>query len=189
MAAPWSRVGLWLSPPCRRLCYVHVLAGKPRRRLVYTVYERCSLCFFLFSPGTFTGHECTGNYVIFQFTPNVTGTYSIYYFGWLLTGIGLGFHWANELKDKGKNAINQLKLSRTDSRLPGVPGTGGDFHDHQPGVPARYPQRLVRFCSLLALIVSGYILPRAAEVKRELIVIFPNCKALSLTKQPHRLCL
>lgn len=173
MAAPWSRIGfvaITALPPLG-LHMMHVLAGKPRRRLVYTVYGTMAayMAFFLFWPGTFTGHECTGNYVIFQFTPNVTGTYSIYYFGWLLTGIGLGFHWANELRDKGKKAASQLKtvqgliLGYLVFLIPAAISM-----TINPAYRRGIPSVLCGFAVLLALIVAGYILPRAAEVKREL---------------------
>lgn len=172
MAVPWSRVGfvaITALPPLG-LHMMHVLAGKPRRRLVYGAYGVMAtyMAFFLFSPGTFTGHECTGNYVIFQFTPNVTGTYSIYYFGWLITGIGLGFRWADELKAKGKTAVKQLQavqgliLGYLVFLVPSALSMAV-----KPEVRRGIPSVLCGFAVLLALIVAGYILPRAAEEKRE----------------------
>jgi len=172
MAGPWSRVGfvaITALPPLG-LHMMHVLAGKPGRRLVYGSYAFmvAFMGFFLFSPGTFTGHECTGNYVIFQFTPNVTGTYSVYYFAWLIAGIGLGFHWANELKAKGKSAARQLQtvqgliLGYLVFLVPSALSMSV-----KPDVRRGIPSVLCGFAVLLALILSGYIMPRAAESKRE----------------------
>jgi hypothetical protein len=171
MAAPWSRVGfvaITALPPVG-LHLMHVLAGKQRRRLVYSAYALMAafMVFFLFSPGTFTGHECTGNYVIFQFTANITGVYGVYYFGWLLVGIGLGFRWANELKARGKSAIKQLQtvqgfiLGYLVFLVPSALSM-----TINPEVRRGIPSVLCGFAVLLAIVLTLYILPRAGELKR-----------------------
>jgi hypothetical protein len=170
MAAPWSRVGfvaITALPPLG-LHLMHALAGKPKRRLVYGAYSVMALFMasFLFSPGIFTGHVCTGNYVIFQFTANITGVYSVYYFGWILTGMGLGFRWAEELKAKGKAAAKQLKavqgliLGYLVFLVPSALSMAV-----KPSVRRGIPSVLCGFAVLLALIMTFYILPRAAEQK------------------------
>lgn len=170
MAAPWSRVGfvaITALPPIS-LHLMHVLAGKPQRRLAYGAYATMAayMGFFLLSPGTFTGHQCTGNYVIFQFTANVTGTYSVYYFGLLLSGLGLGFRWANELKDKGKAAVKQLQTVQ--GFILGylvflVPSAMAMVIN--PAVRRGIPSVLCGFAVLLALVLVLYILPKAGEPK------------------------
>jgi len=170
MAAPWSRVGfvaITALPPLG-LHMIHVLAGKPRRRLVYGGYAVMVLFMgsFLFSPGIFTGHVCTGNYVIFQFTANITGVYSVYYFGWILVGMGLGFRWANELKAKGKASIKQLQtvqgliLGYLVFLVPSALSMAVN-----PAVRRGIPSVLCGFAVLLALILAFYILPRAGQPK------------------------
>lgn len=168
MAVPWSRVGfvaITALPPLG-LHMMHVLADKPRRRLVYTAYATmiAYMAFFLLSPGTFTGHECTGNYVIFQFTPNVTGVYTVYYFGWLLAGIGLGFRWADQLKAKGKTAAKRLQTVQ--GLILGylvflVPSAISMVV--KPDARRGIPSVLCGFAVLLALILTGYVMPRAVE--------------------------
>jgi hypothetical protein len=175
MAAPWSRVGfvaITALPPLG-LHMMHVLAGKPRRRLVYGSYAFMTafMAFFLFSPGTFTGHQCTGNYVIFQFTANITGAYSIYYFAWLLLGIGLGFHWANELKEKGKSTLKRLQTVQ--ALILGylvflVPSALAMTVN--PSVRRGIPSVMCGFAVLLALIVTLYILPRTATAKQSALL-------------------
>jgi hypothetical protein len=168
MAAPWSRVGfvaITALPPIG-LHLMHVLAGKERRRLVYGAYATMGafMGFFLLSSGTFIGHQCTGNYVIFQFTANITGTYSVYYFGWLLAGIGLGFRWANELKAKGKAALKQLQtvqgliLGYLVFLVPSALSMAV-----KPDVRRGIPSVLCGFAVLLALVLVLYILPRAGK--------------------------
>lgn len=170
MAVPWSRVGfvaITALPPLG-LHIMHVLAGKQDRRVVYAAYATMAsfMGFFLLSPGTFTGHQCTGNYVIFQFTDDVTGTYSVYYFGWLLVGMGLGWRWANQLKAKGKSAIRQLQAVQ--GLILGylvflVPSAMAMYV--KPEVRRGIPSVLCGFAVLLALILTLYILPRVADSK------------------------
>jgi hypothetical protein len=173
MAGPWSRVGfvaITALPPIG-LHLMHVLAGKQQRRLVYGAYAVMAayMVFFLAAPGTFTGHECTGNYVIFQFTANVTGTYGVYYFGWILAGLGLGARWANELKAKGKSALKQLQtvqgfiLGYLVFLVPSALSMAV-----RPSVRRGIPSVLCGFAVLLALVLVLYILPRAGEVKRRI---------------------
>jgi hypothetical protein len=170
MAAPWSRVGfvaITALPPLG-LHLMYVLAGKPGRQLVYGAYATMAafMGFFLFSSGTFTGHQCTGNYVIFQFSANITGTYSVYYFALLLAGIGLGFRWANQLKAKGKTAARQLQtvqgliLGYLIFLVPSAISMSIN-----PAVRRGIPSVLCGFAVLLALVLVLYILPKAATPK------------------------
>jgi hypothetical protein len=172
MAVPWSRVGfvaITALPPLG-LHIMHVLAGEPNRRLVYGAYAMMAayMAFFLLSPGTFIGHQCTGNYVIFQFTPTVTGTYSAYYFGWLLVSMGLGFRWANELKAAGKKALRQLQtvqgliLCYLVFLVPSALSMAV-----KPDARQGIPSVLCGFAVLYALLLVLYIMPRAAKPKRE----------------------
>jgi hypothetical protein len=174
MALPWSRVGfvaITTLPPLG-LHLMHVLAAKPKRRLVNTAYAFMVMYigFFLFSPGTFTGHECTGNYVIFQFTANVTGLYSLYYFGWLLAGIGLGMKWANQLLET-KGSPQQLQTVR--GLIVGylvflIPSALA--MSVKPSVRRGIPSVLCGFAVLLALILVFYILPRSAQAKQKQVI-------------------
>lgn len=172
MAAQWSRVGfvaITALPPLG-LHLMHVLAGKQQRRLVYGAYGLMGLfmAFFLFSSGTFTGHQCTGNYVIFQFTEDVTGAYSVYYFGWLLAGIGLGFRWSGELKAKGKATVQRLQtvqgliLGYLVFLVPSALAMAV-----KPSIRRGIPSVLCGFAVLLALVLALYIMPRAVERKRQ----------------------
>lgn len=167
-AVPWSRVGfvaITLLPPLG-LHLTHVLAGKSQRRLVYFSYLTMIgfIAFFLLAPGIFTGHKCNGNYVIFQFTADVTGAYSVYYFGWLAAGIGLGCYWADQLKALGSKAYRQLQSVRgiVIGYLVFLVPSGLSM-TIRPDSRRAVPSVLCGFAVFLALILALYILPRAAE--------------------------
>ncbi len=170
----WSRLGfvaITLLPPLG-LHIIHILAGKTGRRLVAAAYASmvAFIAFFLLAGTAFSGHQCTGNYVIFQFTDNVTGTYSVYYFGWLLAGIGQGWRWAGEmkaeLKTKGKTATRQLQAVH--GLIFGyliflVPSAVA--MTVKPEVRQGIPSVLCGFAVLLALTLALYIMPRAGQRK------------------------
>jgi hypothetical protein len=170
MALPWSRVGfvaITALPPLG-LHLMHILAGKQTKRLVNSAYAIMGvfMAFFLFSPAVFTGHECTGNYVIFQFTESVTGIYSVYYFGFILAGISLGMRWANQLKEKGKSAATQLKtvqgliIAYLIFLVPSATAM-----TVKPSVRRGIPSVLCGFAVLFALTIALYILPKSGYKK------------------------
>lgn len=159
---PWSRLGfvaISTLPPLG-LHIMHVLAGKTGRRLVATAYASMAvfIVFFLLAQGAFSGYQCTGNYVIFQFSDNVTGTYSVYYFGWLIAGIGLGWRWLSQLKGKAKQAAQGLIAGYLVFLLPSALAM-----TIKPETRRAIPSILCGFAVLLALILALYIMPRAGR--------------------------
>lgn len=167
-AISWSRLGfvaITFLPPLG-LHLMHVLAGKSARRLVMVAYLTMLAFagFFLLASTAFSGHKCTGNYVIFQFSPNVTALYSIYYFGWIMAGIGLGIRWADELRAKGKKAAKKLQTVRglIIGYLMFLVPTALAMTVN-PAVRRGIPSVLCGFAVLLALVLAFYVLPRAAK--------------------------
>lgn len=164
----WSTLGFVAisTLPPMGIHIMHLLANKPKRVLIKTAYASMAgfIIFFLLSPSVFTGHQCTGNYAIFQFSTNVTGIYSIYYFGWILAGISLGILWANQLKAEGKSAFTQLETVKalTVGYLVFLVPTF-IVNVIKPETRQGIPSVLCGFAILLALILALYILPRVAE--------------------------
>jgi hypothetical protein len=169
----WSRLGfsaIAVLPPLG-LHIMHILADKPKRRLVAGAYATMAgfVAFFLLHHATFTGYQCTGNYVIYQIAPWVGGLYYVYYYGWLAIGILLGWHWANELLARGKATHKQLESVR--GLIIGylvflVPTTLANTI--KPSTRRGIPSIMCGFAVLFALILTLYILPRAAKQKRQL---------------------
>lgn len=170
----WSRIGfvlITLLPPLG-IHILHVLAGKPGRKLVAAAYATMAafILFFLAYRTAFAGHECTGNYVIFQLGRQVGGAYSVYYFGWLLSGIGLGLRWADQLKARGAKARDQLHSVQ--ALVIGylvflVPTALANVVS--PSTRSGIPSIMCGFAVLFALILALYILPRRGEVARRLL--------------------
>jgi hypothetical protein len=166
----WSRVGfvaITVLPPLG-LHILHELAGKPNRRLVGAAYLSMAgfIGFFLSYQAAFTGHQCTGNYVIFQHANNVGNIYTLYYYGWLLTALSLGFRWLGEMKVKGLKAHRSADAVR--GMIAGylvflVPTTV--INTLNPATIQGIPSIMCGFAVLFALILVMYVMPRAAESK------------------------
>ncbi len=171
-AEQWSRVGfvmITLLPPLG-LHLMHAIADKPKRKLVAASYVTMAGFVGVFSlyHAALVGHQCTGNYVIFQIGRTLGGLYSIYYFGWLFAGIGLGAVWANQLMEKGKSVKKQLESVR--GLIVGylvflIPVALANFV--RPETRRGIPSIMCGFAILLAFILAAYILPRVGELKHE----------------------
>jgi hypothetical protein len=145
---------------------LHVLAGKPQRKLVATAYLTMLgfIVFFLTWHSAFNAHQCTGNYVIFHLAPNSGGLYYAYYYGWLATAISLGVIWGKALIRKGKAA--QTRLEAVQGLIAGylvflIPTTV--VNTLKPSTISGLPSVMCGFAVLFALILGFYILPRAAD--------------------------
>jgi membrane protein YdbS with pleckstrin-like domain len=213
----WSRLGfaaIAVLPPIG-LHIMHLLADKPKRRLVTGAYVTMAsfIGFFLLHHATFTGYECTGNYVIYQVAPWVGNLYYAYYYGWLAIGIFLGWQWANELlgevnddtkakfnvdantndtasanleaRAAGKGKSKAMRKPKTvRKQLEAVRGLIIGYlvflvpttvaNTVKPSTRRGIPSIMCGFAVLFALILTLYILPRAARQKHRLTFKLPE---------------
>jgi hypothetical protein len=169
-AEEWSRLGfvmITILPPLG-LHLAHVLAEKPKRRLVAASYATMAayVGVFMFYHAAFEGHQCTGNYVIFQIGARLGGFYYVYYFGWLAAGIGLSAYWSNQLMEKGHAFKKQLESVR--GLIVGylvflIPVALANTI--KPQTRRGIPSIMCGFAVILAFILAAYVLPRAGELK------------------------
>jgi hypothetical protein len=170
----WSRIGfaaITTLPPLG-LNLMHLVAGKPNRRLVTTAYITMAgfIAFFLAFPSVFQNYQCTGNYVIFRLRPNAGGVYWVYYMGWIFISAALGVQWANEFMNKaGKAAKRKLQAIR--GLIIGwlvflVPTATANIVN--PASRGAIPSVMCGFAVLFALILSLYILPKSAAIRNKL---------------------
>lgn len=172
-AEQWSRLGFIAitTLPALGTHMMHILADKPGRRMVTIAYAQMVgfIGVFMLYPMAFIGHQCTGNYVIFQLGARIGGTYAAtYYYAWLFIGIVLGMRWADELKEKGRTFRNRLESVR--ALIIGymvflVPTAIANTV--KPETRNAIPSIMCGFAIIFALILTLYILPRAAEQKVE----------------------
>lgn len=167
----WSRLGfafITVLPPLG-VHMVHVLAKKPARKLVMAAYATMAayISIYLFLPGVFDSQVCQGNYVIFHIGPaGLGGSYWLYYFGWMLTGITLGLRWLSALKGKSEAVRQQARTIQ--ALIVGwlvfvVPTAVINILD--PTTMDGIPSLMCGFAVIYALILGLYILPLAGRKK------------------------
>lgn len=167
----WSRLGyaaITTLPPLG-LHILYVLAHKPGRKLVVTAYASmvAFAVYFLLYHAAFRGYACTGNYVIFQLGSWPARAYGLYYYGWLLTALALGFRW-------GREFTQPTKLQR--KRMQCIQALMGGYlaflvpvalaNSVNPSTRAGIPSIMCGFAVTFALILSLYITPRAATKRQ-----------------------
>ena len=167
-AGSWSRLGyvaITALPPIG-LHILHVISGKPGRRLVAASYLTMVgfIAYFLTSSMAFTGYQCTGNYVIFQIGIRSSIAYGLYYYGWLLTAMYLGARWANQMMRAGLSSHDGLQAIR--AMIVGylvflVPTALA--YSVSPSARRGIPSIMCGFAVLFALILTLYVMPLIAD--------------------------
>jgi hypothetical protein len=166
-ASEWSRAGyvaITTLPPLG-LHLVHVIAGKPKRWLVWTAYATmlAFIAYFTVVPHVFHSYACTGNYVIFQIGKWPALAYGAYYYGWIAAVIVLGVRWMRNLR-KGADAVRR-KLG-IQALLIGyfiflIPTAVANTV--KPETRRGIPSVMCGFAVLFAIILTLYIVPKFAE--------------------------
>jgi hypothetical protein len=169
-AEQWSRLGYASITllPALGIHLLYVLAQKPSRRVVYAAYGTMAgfVAYFMTYSTAFIGYKCTGNYVIFQIGVGPAIAYGMYYYGWLLAAIILGMRWANDLMQAGKKQLARMQAIR--SLIVGylvflVPTALANTV--KPETRQGIPSIMCGFAVIFALILAGYLLPRAGEMR------------------------
>lgn len=167
-AGAWSRLGFIAitALPALGLHLLYVLSGKQSRKLVGAAYASMAafMGYFLASSTAFAGHECTGNYVIFQIGNTPALVYGMYYYGWLLTALIIGALWLS------KNKSNKLVRQQVGGLLLGylvflVPT--GIANAVRPETRNGIPSIMCGFAVLFALILALYIAPRVGVIREK----------------------
>lgn len=166
-AEHWARTGyvaITMLPPLG-LHMLYLIMKRPGRRLVYAAYASAAafIAFFLGYGDAFTGYQCTGNYVIFQLATHSGMLYGMYYYGWLLAVLVLGWRWTQRLKP-------------TKANLPSILGARALMVGYlvflvptaiantvKPETRRGIPSIMCGFAVLFAVILTVYILPKVAR--------------------------
>lgn len=170
-AVHWSRIGyvaITALPPLG-LHLLYLLAGKPRRRLVWFAYGTMLLymVYFISIPSAFRDYQCTGNYVVFQLGERATILYGAYYYGWLMGAMALGTHWLGELPANVKGNANRRHMIK--ALIVGylvflIPTAV--MNSVNPKTREGVPSIMCGFAVLFAFILVGYIAPRALRLRQ-----------------------
>lgn len=155
-----SRLGyaaITMLPPLG-IHLVYALAGAKKRPLLIPSYVAGAafIAFFLFVGPALSGHECLGNYVIFQMIPESTWLYTIYYYGLIIAGAWLCLRLQKQLKLW--SALTGLAVGYM---LLMIPTTTVNLIDQN--TIAGIPSIMCGFAVFLALALVFWVLPRGGE--------------------------
>lgn len=161
----WARFGyvsITLLPPLG----IHIitkLANKKAPWLVATAYLTCAafVAFYLLGPGAINGQACYPNYAVFYTNHEVSQFYTAYYYGWLLIGIYLAWHWGNE-QPKLRKTLRAMMIGYLVFLVPTT-----IFNIIDPTTLKGIPSIMCGFAVLLSLDLVFFILPAAAKMRNK----------------------
>ncbi len=160
----WARIGyvaITLLPPLG----IHLglrLSGKKNPLLLSSAYGSAAIFagIFLFAGQGMQSHVCQGNYVIFEIANWASLPYGLYYYGWLLAGIGLALSYAEKTSKKHiRKALHGLAVGYTAFI---VPTTAVNLLE--PSTTAGIPSIMCGFAVLFAFSMVFWVVP---EYKRD----------------------
>lgn len=157
-SSTWSRIGfvaITALPPLG----IHLSTAMAKRRrpaLVAGAYAVGVVfaAIFLLTP-SINGHQCMGNYVIFQVMQNVMPIYGLYYWGLLVAGVALCWQYARAERSVTRRRAQHLLA--TGYLLFMVPTLIVMMLD--PVSLSAIPSVMCGFAVLLAVTLAGGVLP------------------------------
>lgn len=166
-ALAWSRLGfvaITMLPPLG-VHLVYAIAGAKKRPLVIPSYVAAGgfMAFFALVDGAIQGNSCLGNYVIFDVAPKAGGLYGLYYYGFLIVTLVLGWMFLHRktTNKPTKKALSALMVGYTIFLLP----TTTTVSFLAPQTLTAIPSVMCGFAVLLALVLSFRVLPLVAKEK------------------------
>ena len=154
----WSRVGYIAITllPALALHVVFMIAQKKSRMLLGLAYGTAIAFAVVFgsNAGAFTGHECAGNYAIFQLVTPIGGLFFAYYYFWLAVGIGLSLYFSITADLRARQALILQAFGYLSFLLP-----TGIVNAINPQTISGIPSIMCGFAVIYALILSLTIVP------------------------------
>ncbi len=159
----WSRVGFMAitALPPLGLHFGHALAGKQNKWLIGAAYITAAgfAGYFALATIAFTGNQCQGNYVIFELTPQATWLYSIFYYGWVILGLGCSLYFAKQANHvKQRRALRAFAFGYVSFLVP-----TSIINLISPETLAGIPSIMCGFAIIFALVLSLRVVPLQAE--------------------------
>lgn len=161
----WARIGyasITLLPPLG--LHLAIRLTKQKQPLfIASAYLTAFIfaCIFLFVGQGMQSHECLGNYVIFAIAPWAIPAFILYYYGWLMVTVIYALRMASILTvPTQKKALYALAIGYLAFIVPTIAATIVD-----PSVRAGIPSIMCGFAVILAIIITGFVVPYVAKRK------------------------
>jgi hypothetical protein len=161
-ASIWSRVGfvsITLLPPIG-IHLIHTLAGKSWNNITGAAYGMAAVWVgvFAFFEHAFSGHQCAGNYIIFQVKPGLGGLYFTYYYLWLAVGTWLAYRYSKTVKKKDSRSLYLLAIGYLTLLIPTT-----TVNLLKPEAQEGLPSIMCGFAIILATIIVLGIMPKSGK--------------------------
>lgn len=159
----WARAGYVAITllPALGIHMLVALAGKKRVVLTGAAYLTCAafVGYYLINTASINGQACYPNYAVFNAPYISAQLFGAYYYGWLMVGTYLAWHWGMQ-KPKIRKQLHAMMLGYLVFL---IPTTTVNIIDHNTvrGIPSI----MCGFAVLLALIIAAKVLPLGAEVR------------------------
>ncbi len=154
----WSRVGFSVITflPVLGLHLISLVTKKDHFLKFGYVLMLVYITIFLFVPKAITGAVCGGNYIIFNTAQELSWTYSVYYFGFLILGIWEAMENMN--KENG-NLLKWMIAGYSSFMLP-----MGIVYSLSVEARQAIPSIMCGFALILAFILSFNIAPKHKQI-------------------------
>ena len=163
-ASVWSRLGysaITLLPPLG--IHLVLAIAKKRNPLLLTATYASAVGFvgyYAFATAAISGGTCYANYAVFNTHAASTIPYSLFYYGWLLVGVGMALYYASKQKDRAK-ALHAYAMGYAAFI---IPTTAINLID--PSTISGIPSIMCGFAIILAFFLVGKVAPEAIALKQ-----------------------
>ncbi len=167
-ALAWSRVGyvsITMLPPLG--LHLTLVLAKAKRWLSWSMLlaaygmAAAFMLFFWLASDALTGHQCLGNYVIFQVASNKGWLYGAYYYGWIFVSLMAGLYYMFHAVDlRMRRAMAALIFSYISFLLPTA-----TVNLLEPRTLDAIPSVMCGFAVILALMLVLVVLPSVFKRK------------------------
>lgn len=158
----WARFGYIAITllPALGIHMITALAGKKEPLIVNAAYATCAAfaAYYLVS-NTFSGQSCYANYAVFYTQSIGSQLFTAYYYGWLMIGIYLAWHWSNQLPAK-RMALRSMIIGYTVFILPTT-----FFNITNPSTLKGIPSIMCGFAVLFAIVLANKVIPDNCETR------------------------
>jgi len=159
----WARFG-YIAITLLPALGVHMLvtlSGKKKPLLVGAAYATCAafVIYYMMNAYAINGQTCYANYAVFYTYHESSQLFAAYYYGWLMIGTYLAWHWGNQLPERRKT-MHAMMISYLVFILPTTA-----FNIIDPSTVKGIPSIMCGFAVLLAFIVVFKVLPKSCEVR------------------------
>lgn len=159
----WARSGYAAITllPALGIHLITVLTGKKKPYLIAAAYTSCAafFAFYLFGASAVSNEACYANYAVFNTHEGVSWPFGAYYYGWMLIGTWLAWHWG-ELDKKRQKVLRSLSLGYMAFILPTT-----FFNLIDPSTVSGIPSIMCGFAVLLAFTLVLRVVPSSCEQK------------------------